>query len=102
MSLQINKRTEGDTVLLEFVGKLDTHTAPQVEAAVAALPDDVRSVDMDFSKVRYVASAGIRELLRAAKRCDALGGSLRIIHPSAMALEPFGISNLALVLNIVE
>ena len=101
MRLEIAVTNEGDLAQMRLMGRLDVRTAPELEAAVKALPQSSKNIDMDFSQVAYVASAGIRELLRAAKRCEELGGAMRIMHPSEEALEPFGTTNLALVLTIV-
>ena len=99
--LSIQSSLEGSRAVLTLDGRLGVHSSEDLASEIEKLPDGVRDIDIDFSHVTYVASAGIRVLLIAAKQCDDRGGTLRILHPSEDAVEPFGLASLELVLNIV-
>lgn len=66
MSLNIEKKTEnGVTFVLD--GRLDTVTAPQFEKQLDETVEDVASIVLDFEKLEYISSAGLRVLLKAQK-----------------------------------
>ena len=73
--MTIEKNIDKDKVEIILEGKLDTQTAPQLDLEMAGLKD-MRSVDMDFAKLDYVSSAGLRVLLNVQKRMNASGGRL--------------------------
>lgn len=66
------------TIAIE--GSVDTVTAPELEAAIAALPETLERLILDFAAVDYVSSAGLRVLLAADQR---LSGALvlRNVNP---------------------
>ena len=63
-------------------GSVDTVTAPELEAAIAALPATLERLILDFAAVDYVSSAGLRVLLAADQRLSASGALvLRNVNP---------------------
>lgn len=73
--------------------RLDTGTAPEVQAELAELLDrGVRHLVVDLSEVAYVGSAGLRVLLATAKRLRAMGGELRVCALNETVQEVFEIS----------
>ena len=68
------------TIAIE--GNVDTVTAPELEAAIAALPATLERLILDFAAVDYVSSAGLRVLLAADQRLSASGALiLRNVNP---------------------
>ena len=68
------------TIAIE--GRVDTVTAPELEAAIAALPATLERLILDFAAVDYVSSAGLRVLLAADQRLSASGALiLRNVNP---------------------
>ncbi len=66
------------TIAIE--GSVDTVTAPELEAAIAALPATLERLILDFAD--YVSSAGLRVLLAADQRLSASGALvLRNVNP---------------------
>ena len=64
--MQINSVKEGSRLTLAPVGRVDTITAPELEAAIVL--DGVEELLFDLSQVDYVSSAGLRVLLAAQKK----------------------------------
>jgi anti-anti-sigma factor len=65
-------------------GRLDTHTAPELDGALNTL--FARSKDMprlvfDLSNLQYLSSAGIRCFVRARKIVEPNGGKVALINP---------------------
>lgn len=74
---------EGSTLTLALQGRLDTSTAPDLEAALASSLDGVAALVLDFAGVDYLSSAGLRVLLSAQKRMTAAHGSLALRRVNA-------------------
>ena len=64
--MEIKKTVEGTKLTLAPVGRVDTITAPELEAAVQL--DGVEELVFDLSQVDYVSSAGLRVLLASQKK----------------------------------
>ena len=59
------------TVALE--GRLDSETAPQLEQQLDAALEGVTILELDFAKLEYISSAGLRLLLATQKRMNGQG-----------------------------
>ena len=64
--MEIKKVLEGNRLTLAPIGRVDTITAPELDAAVAL--DGVEELIFDLTQVDYVSSAGLRVLLSAQKK----------------------------------
>ena len=62
--LTIDKKQEGNKIILQLEGKLDTLTSPDLDAEINELPDDFQELILDFTKLKYISSAGLRVLLK--------------------------------------
>lgn len=68
----IKNRTEAElNIALE--GRLDTTTAPQLEAELKQSIDGVKQLTLDFAQLEYLSSAGLRVLLAAQKTMNKQG-----------------------------
>ena len=76
--MNIIKKTEGTTLALALEGRLDTTTAPQLETELKSSLDGVTALDLDFEKLEYLSSAGLRVLLAAQKVMNKQG--TMVIH----------------------
>lgn len=70
--MQITEIVAGTAVVVALDGRLDTASAGAVEARLLALLER-GAVVADLGAVRYVSSAGLRVLLKAAKAARAAG-----------------------------
>lgn len=75
--LAITQKTDTATTLV-LEGRLDTATAPQLEAELKDILPDAQLV-LDLEKLDYISSAGLRVLLSIQKRIGKQG-SLKMIH----------------------
>lgn len=71
--MNIIKTKEGSTLNLALEGRLDTTTAPQLEAALHGAMEGVTELNMDFEKLEYLSSAGLRVILSAQKTMNKQG-----------------------------
>ena len=58
--MTIERNVNGAVVTLKIVGRLDTSTAPALEAAVDSCATDIKELILDCSALEYVSSAGLR------------------------------------------
>jgi anti-anti-sigma factor len=94
------QETNGVTVV-GFEGKLDTNTCPDAEMLMKkTLDDGAKKILVDFSKLDFVSSAGLRVLLSTAKRLESSGGELRICGLNETVGEIFEISGFDTILSV--
>ena len=73
MSMTIEKNLSGSALTLTLSGRLDTTTAPQLEAELKGNLDGVEHLVLDFAALDYLSSAGLRVLLAAQKLMNKQG-----------------------------
>ncbi len=98
--MQLNTTITGTSATIAIEGKLTVATAPELEAAFAALPEEVVDISLDMTELLYVASAGLRVLVSGNKRAIARGGTLRLLHPNDEVMEVLDVTGLVDILNI--
>lgn len=66
--MTIEKKQNGTAYTFNLAGRLDTVTAPQLEAALGECLGDATAMTLDFKNIEYISSAGLRTLLKAQKQ----------------------------------
>jgi anti-sigma B factor antagonist len=97
--LNINKNLEDKTLNVALEGRLDTTTAPQLEAELKSVLPEVTALVMDFEKLEYISSAGLRVLLSAQKIMNKQG-EMKLIHVNDVINEIFEVTGFSDILNI--
>lgn len=97
--MTIAKTSEGTKLTLALEGRLDTTTAPQLEAEVKGALTGVTELVMDFSQLEYLSSAGLRVILAAQKLMNRQG-TLIIRHVNETIMEVFEVTGFSDILTI--
>jgi len=97
MNIVKNVVDNGMVVALE--GRLDTTTAPELEASLKENLDSIDSLVLDFAKLEYISSAGLRVLLSTHKALMPKGG-MTIKNVCPEILEVFEITGFKDILDI--
>jgi len=97
--MEIKKDIAGDKTTLALSGRLDTTTAPQLEAEFAQVLPAASQVVLDFSELAYISSAGLRVLLAAQKQINAKQGSMVLTNVDESIMEVFEITGFADILT---
>ncbi|MEI8186607.1 MAG: STAS domain-containing protein [Chlorobiaceae bacterium] len=75
--MDIQERSQGELTIVDLEGKLDASTTPIVEARIIKMIQEGKKyLILDFGKVTYLASSGLRMLLLVVRQIQKLEGSL--------------------------
>ena len=66
--MTITKKADGTSLAVYLEGRLDTTTAPQLDAELVNSLQGVTDLILDLEKLDYISSAGLRVLLSAHKK----------------------------------
>ena len=88
--MEIKKKREGAKLTLAPVGRIDTTTAPELEAVSL---DGVEELVLDLAEIRFISSAGLRVMLSAQKKMA--GKSMKIENANSTVREVFEIAGFA-------
>jgi anti-anti-sigma factor len=84
---------DGGVRVLAPVGRIDSITARQLEAALQAQLDaDFTKLVVDMGAVTYISSTGLKALLTAKRRLDIVNGSIALAALSSRVAEVFRMS----------
>ncbi len=97
MKIDQNRNENKLTVALE--GRLDTTTSPELEAALGSSLDGVTELELDFAKLDYISSAGLRVLLATQKIMNKQG-EMKLKNVSETIMEVFEVTGFSDILNI--
>ncbi len=98
--MTIQKNKNGEMLMLKLEGRLDTTTAPQLQEVLLPAFEENFQVELDFSGLVYVSSAGLRVLLLGEKTAKGKGGVMSITHVSPEVMEVFDITGFTDILTI--
>ncbi len=97
--MTINKTRENETLTVTVEGRLDTTTAPQLEAELKSSLDDIKKLVFDIKDLEYISSAGLRVLLSAQKVMNKQG-SMVVKGANESVMEIFEVTGFVDILNI--
>ena len=98
--LNIVKTLESGKALLALEGRLDTVTSPELEIELKGILDSVDDLTLDFEKLEYVSSAGLRVLLSTQKAINKKNGSMKIVRVNDVISEVFEVTGFSEILTI--
>ena len=97
--MTINKTITGTAATLEIIGRLDTTTAPELEAIIDGCIVGIQELVLDCERLEYVSSAGLRVILKTQKLMNAQG-KMKLIRVNETIMEVFEITGFADILTI--
>ena len=97
--LNISKKESGSELTIILEGRLDTTTAPLLENELKEVIEGKTSLVMDFSKLEYISSAGLRVLLSTQKIMNKQG-AMKIINVCPAVLDIFEVTGFSDILTI--
>ena len=97
--MTIEKNITGTSAVLKIIGRLDTTTAPELEAAIDGCAANIKELVLDCSELEYVSSAGLRVILKAQKLMN-VQGNMKLTGVNEAIMEVFDITGFADILTI--
>ena len=103
-SLTVSVQPKEQTVVLALSGELDLASCPSLQAAVDAIDDAFREVELDLTGLGFIDSTGIGEIARMHRRFGPefreLTVRCRLDGPVRRVLELSGIDRLVKVIDV--
>lgn len=97
--MTIGKTKNGNDYTLSPAGRLDTVTAPLLEAELINCMKDAGNLVLDFGELEYISSAGLRVLLMAQKSMGRQG-RLVIRNVNETIREVFDVTGFSGILTV--
>lgn len=96
--MTIGKKQEETTLTVSLEGRLDTSTAPQLDAELKNL-DGVTRLVLDMKGLVYLSSAGLRTILSLQKRMSRQGRMV-VRNVCGVIMEVFEMTGFTDILSI--
>ena len=96
MTIEIKK--DAKKTVIEIAGRLDTTTAPALDATVNEI-SGTKCLVLDLKGLEYISSAGLRVLLGAQKKMNKIG-EMKLINVCEDVMEVFEMTGFADILTI--
>ena len=97
--MTMTRELNGTDLKIGLEGRLDTITAPELEAELNRSMAGAESLTLDFTGLDYVSSAGLRVLLSAHKAMSPKGG-IKVKNANEIVREVFEVTGFADILTI--
>lgn len=101
MIMKITEKKEGNKLTVFIDGRIDTTTSPNLYEYLSSKMEGVMELTLDFSKVEYVSSAGLRVILYAEKTMKGKGGKMVVTNVNDDIMETFELTCFTDILTII-
>ncbi len=99
--LKTEKKLENGALYVALEGEMDTLTSPGFEAELEPLLAEATSVTLDFEKLEYISSAGLRVLLAAEQAMEEKGAEqVRVVKMNDTIRNIFDITGFDSILSM--
>ena len=78
--MTISSTIRDNQAVLQIDGRVDTNTSPQLQSAILSAFQKSTYIVLDFAKVPYISSAGLRSLLLGQKTANSKHATMELIH----------------------
>lgn len=97
MNIKIEKTNE--KILIKLDGWLDTASSPELDEKVSEI-EDAKKIVLDFEKVDYISSSGLRVVVSCHRKAKELSAELSIVNVCAEVMSIFKLTGLDKKLDI--
>ncbi|AFA49370.1 STAS domain-containing protein [Acetobacterium woodii] len=99
--MKIDVKQENGIFVVDLEGRMDTNTSPEFQKEMETYySQEGFKMVLDFDKLDFVSSAGLRVLLLIQKKSKALNGSLVIKNVKPEIQEVFDMTGFSDILTI--
>ena len=98
--MEIKTLSEENPYVFALVGRLDTNTAPELEAFTKELYDkQVKDIAVDMAECDFVSSAGLRVIVAMQKRATSEHGHLEFRNVQEDVMDVFEMTGFCKILT---
>lgn len=97
--MTIESKNDSGKLTMIITGRLDTTTAPDLETAIKEKLEGVTQLILDFGKLEYISSAGLRVLLSTQKIMNKKG-LMKLVNVNSEIMDIFEITGFNDILTI--
>jgi anti-sigma B factor antagonist len=97
--MEIIEKRNNSKLTLELDGRFDALAAIELEKKLQKSLKGIDELELDFTKVKVIASAGLRVLVQTKKQMNAQG-SMRIVNINDSVRDILTITKLIKLLNV--
>ena len=87
--MTVNETRVDEKVILAVEGRVDTNTSQELQDAIRKAFQKSNNLELDFTELDYISSAGLRALLLGHKTAASKGGSMVIKNANEDVMEIF-------------
>ena len=98
--MTITENKTSNSLELVIGGRLDTSSAPELEAKLKQIAKDTQTLYLNLQNVQYISSAGLRVVLLAHKLMLPTGGKMIIRSPSAFCKQVLEATGMDSILTV--
>ncbi|MBW1982509.1 MAG: STAS domain-containing protein [Deltaproteobacteria bacterium] len=100
--MEVTEKKQNSTSIFKISGRLDSNTSPQFEKQLLeTIANGQKQIIIDFESLDYIASAGLRVLLKATKELKRSDGKIVLCSMRDYIKEVFDIAGFSTILPIV-
>ena len=99
MDMTIEMQRNEKELNVALSGRLDTTTAPTLEQTIGKHIGEIETLVLDFKGVEYISSAGLRVVLNAQKKMQAIG-EMKVINVCQEVMDVFEMTGFVDILTI--
>ncbi len=100
--MQIHEKKENDMFILQPVGRLDSNTSQQFEDILFKAIQGDQNIIVDFERLDYISSAGLRVILKATREKKLGSGNIILCSMKDYVKEVFEIAGFDTIFTIVQ
>ncbi len=97
--MNIIKTEENGTITFALDGWLDTLSSPELGAQLADI-EKAQAIVLDFDKVEYISSAGLRQVVAGSKKAQELGAAFSVVNVGKEVMSIFSMTGIEKKINI--
>jgi anti-sigma B factor antagonist len=101
--VKITTKDDNEVKVVGFDGELDTNSAPEAESQLKQFMEQgVKKILLNFEKLDFISSSGLRILLATGQQLKGAGGQLKVCSLNETVQEVFDISGFSTLLDVFE
>ena len=99
--MEITTKDINEIKVIQFQGHLDSNTSQEAEKSLNDLLEkQAKKILVNFEKLDYISSAGLRVLLATAKKLGTDQGEMRMCNMNDVVREVFEVSGFSTIFKV--